>query len=224
MLRVARSIRTNGASKIEWFEGSAQNLPFSNQCFDLVLCQLGLQFFPDRPLALREMRRILVPSGRLGLSVFSAIEQTPAAYAFVRALDQHFGPDASTTKRMEHIFRDADELSILIARQGFEDVTISTVITAIGLPSVEDYVRFQLVATPMAGLLSTLDPQARSQAIEAVALRMKAFLDPEHTRGGQFTFPLEAYVVSHVLAVVGSDDCFVHQRYPFPRCQGHAHR
>jgi SAM-dependent methyltransferase len=193
---MARSIKTSGASKIEWYEGSAQNLPFSSHSFDLVLCQLGLQFFPDRALALREMRRVLVPSGRLGLSVYSAIEQTPAAHAFVRALDQHFGPGASSTKRAEHVFCDADELSILIAKQGFEDVIVSTVTTTISLPSIEDYVRFQLVATPMAGLLSKLELNARDQAIEAVALRTKAFLDPALTRDGQFNFPQEAYVVS----------------------------
>jgi ubiquinone/menaquinone biosynthesis C-methylase UbiE len=161
MLKVARSIPTSGASKIEWCEGSAQDLPFSNHSFHLVLCQLGLQFFPDRALALREMRRVLVPYGRLALNVYSAIEQTPAAHAFVRALDQHFGPDASSTKRTEHVFRDRDELSILIAKQGFEEVTVSTVTMMIRLPSVEDYVRFQLLATPMAGLLTTLDTQAR---------------------------------------------------------------
>jgi ubiquinone/menaquinone biosynthesis C-methylase UbiE len=195
MLKVARSIRTSSASEIEWYEGSAQDLPFSNHPFDLVLCQLGLQFFPDRPRAVREMKRVLVPAGRLALSVYSAIEQTPAEDAFARALDHHFGPDASSTKRAEHVFRDRDELSNLIARQGFEDVTVSIVTMTIGLPSVEDYVRFQLLATPMAGLLSTLDPQARDQAIEATALRTKAFLDPEHTRDDQFTFPQEAYVV-----------------------------
>jgi ubiquinone/menaquinone biosynthesis C-methylase UbiE len=81
MLAVARSIPTTGAS-IEWIAGSALSLPFPDSSFDLVLCQLGLQFFPDRPLALRQMRRVLGPSGRVALSVYSAIERTPAAYAF----------------------------------------------------------------------------------------------------------------------------------------------
>jgi ubiquinone/menaquinone biosynthesis C-methylase UbiE len=153
MLRVARSIKASGILNIEWFGGSAQNLPFSNHSFDLVLCQLGLQFFSDRALALREMRRVLMPYGRLALSVYSAIEQTPAAHAFVTALDQHFGPDASSIKRAEHAFDDVDELSSLIAKQGFEDVIVSMVTKVISLPSVEDYVRFQLVATPMVGPL-----------------------------------------------------------------------
>ena len=78
MLAVARSVANSGTS-IEWVEGSALSLPFDDGSFDLVLCQLGLQFFPDRPLALREMRRVLAPSGRVALSVYSAIEHTPAA-------------------------------------------------------------------------------------------------------------------------------------------------
>lgn len=102
MLAVARSVP--GAASIEWFQGSALSLPFSDRSFDLVTCQLGLQFFPDRPLAVREMRRVLKPSGRVALSVYTSIERTPAAYAFVRALDRHLGPDASTIKRAEHIF------------------------------------------------------------------------------------------------------------------------
>ena len=61
MLAVARSVPITGAP-IEWREGSALSLPFENRSFDLVLCQLGVQFFPDRSLALREMKRVLVAS------------------------------------------------------------------------------------------------------------------------------------------------------------------
>src|SRR5205085_12630418 len=59
MLAVARSIATTGGPAIEWCEGSALALPFDDNSFDLILCQLGLQFFPDRRMALREMWRVL---------------------------------------------------------------------------------------------------------------------------------------------------------------------
>jgi ubiquinone/menaquinone biosynthesis C-methylase UbiE len=91
MLAVARSVPNAGAP-IEWVEGSALRLPFDDNSFDLVLCQLGLEFFPDRPLALREMKRVLRPLGRAALSVYSSIERTPAAHAFVTALDKRLGP------------------------------------------------------------------------------------------------------------------------------------
>lgn len=61
MLAVARTLINDGAP-IEWIEGSALDLAFPDKRFDLVLCQLGLQFFPDPDRALREMRRVLSPS------------------------------------------------------------------------------------------------------------------------------------------------------------------
>ena len=153
MLKVARAVPTRGAS-IEWREGSALSLPFADRSFALVLCQLGLQFFPDRPLALREMKRVLRPSGRIGLSVYSSIERTPAAHAFATALDRRLGPGASKIKRAEHVFPAADDLGALLASVGFERIKLSTVTQQITFPSVLDYVRFQLTATPMAGCRS----------------------------------------------------------------------
>src|SRR5688500_1673112 len=72
MLAVARSVPSEGAS-ITWMEGSALDLPFPRDCFDLVLCQLGLQFFPDQRRALSEMHRVLRSAGRAALSVYSPI-------------------------------------------------------------------------------------------------------------------------------------------------------
>ncbi|TIL82747.1 MAG: transposase, partial [Mesorhizobium sp.] len=85
--------------------------------------------------ALREMFRVLVPDGRLALSVFSAIERTPAAKALVDALDRHLGPGASATKRSEHSLADADELYRLVAGAGFRQVTIHTTTQNIRFPS-----------------------------------------------------------------------------------------
>src|SRR5262249_13891539 len=70
MLVGARGVSTDGPP-IDWKEGSALDLPFQPGHFDVVLCQLGLQFFPDQPRALREMRRVLREAGRVALSVYS---------------------------------------------------------------------------------------------------------------------------------------------------------
>ena len=69
MIAVARSLPPVAA--IEWREASALALPFQDSHFDVVLCQQGLQFFPDKALALREMRRVLRRGGRLALSVWN---------------------------------------------------------------------------------------------------------------------------------------------------------
>jgi ubiquinone/menaquinone biosynthesis C-methylase UbiE len=127
MLAVARTLPSEGVP-IDWIEGSALDLPFPAGKFDLVLCQLGLQFFPDRGRALREMRRVLSPSGRIALSVYSPIERTPGANAFVLALDRALGPNASRIKRGEHSFSAPDELQALLLEAGFAEVEVQTVV------------------------------------------------------------------------------------------------
>ena len=195
MLAVARLQPTTGTA-IEWMEGSALNLPFPDSSFDVVLCQLGLQFFPDRPLALREMKRILAPSGRLALSVYSAIERTPGADAFARALDHCLGPDASKIKRAEHIFPDANEVRALLSGAGFERVDVSTIAKQIAFPSLLDYVRFQLIATPMAALLQERSADEREKVIVAVAETARSFLRPEYLGGASFSFPQESHMAT----------------------------
>ncbi|MGY2903181.1 class I SAM-dependent methyltransferase [Bradyrhizobium sp. URHC0002] len=193
MLAVAQTLVCEGAP-IAWIEGSALDLPFPAEKFDLVLCQLGLQFFPDQGRALREMRRVLSPSGRVALSVYSPIERTPGANAFVLALDSVLGPNASKIKRGEHSFNAPDELREPLIEAGFVKVEVQTVVQQIAFPSVLDYVRFQLLATPMAALLSNRDEADRQAAIKAIALETASFSDRAMLEGGGFSFRQEAYV------------------------------
>ena len=92
MLLVARSLPAPAGASIEWHEGTALALPFPEEAFDVVLCQLGLQFFPDRPAALQEIRRVLEPNGRVGLNVFGPIEHNPATTRSPPHLTATFSP------------------------------------------------------------------------------------------------------------------------------------
>jgi ubiquinone/menaquinone biosynthesis C-methylase UbiE len=199
MLAVARSLPTEGVA-VEWIEGSALGLPFSAGQFDVVLCQLGLQFFPDQNRALVEMRRVLSPSGRVVLSVYSQIERTPGTHAFALALDRVLGPDASRVKRGEHSFGTPDQLRHLMVDAGFAGTAVQTVVQNLSFPSVPDYVRFQLMATPMAALLSDCGEADRLAVIESVVLEIERLSDPAMLEGGRFSFPQEAYVGTAGLA------------------------
>ena len=195
MLAVARTVPSEGAP-ITWVEGSALDLPFSSGSFDVALCQLGLQFFPDRGRALREMRRIVADTGRLALSVYSTIERTPGANAFVLALDEVLGRDASRIKRGEHAFADPDKLKTLLTDADFRAVDVQAVAQTIVFPSVLDYVRFQLLATPMTTLLKDKVEAERQALIASVASRTASFSTPTMLEGGKFSFPQEAYVAT----------------------------
>jgi len=69
MLAVARSLPPPPGTSITWVEGSAVAMDLPDASFDVILYQQGFQFFPDQPAALREMHRVLVPGGRVLLSV-----------------------------------------------------------------------------------------------------------------------------------------------------------
>jgi SAM-dependent methyltransferase len=193
MLAIARATPTEG-SVIAWLEGSALDLPFRSEAFDVVFCQLGLQFFPDQGKAVSEMHRVLKPKGRVALSVYSAIERTPGAYAFVLALENVIGPEASRIKRGEHCFTEPTQLEVLLAGAGFVAVYVHTVEQTIVFPSVLDYVRFQLFATPMTVLLRDRSEHERQVIISAIENRITALASQRMLEWGRFTFQQQAYV------------------------------
>jgi ubiquinone/menaquinone biosynthesis C-methylase UbiE len=194
MLAVARSLPDVTGAVIEWRESSALALPFPDARFDVALCQLGLQFFPDRTAALREMRRVLVPGGRLALNVFGLLEHNPATYALATALDRHVDPDASVAKRTEHTLADTGQLRVLVANAGVRDVTIDTTRKLVRFPSPDEYVRIQLAATPPASLAARYDAAGRERLVEALVGDVGAALTP-YVTGDGLTFPQEVHSV-----------------------------
>jgi ubiquinone/menaquinone biosynthesis C-methylase UbiE len=195
MLAVARSLPVVAGAPVAWHRGSALALPFSAAAFDVVLCQLGLQFIPDRPAALREIRRVLVPSGRLALNVFGPIERNPATCALTGALDRHVRPGASAAKRAEHSLADTAELRALIAAAAFKDIEIRTATKMVRFSSAADYVRIQMAATQLATLITGYDPAEKHRLIDALAEDVVADLAPYAGGDDGLTFPQEVQVV-----------------------------
>jgi hypothetical protein len=142
------------------------------------------------------MVRVLKPGGRAGLSVYSGIERTPGAYAFVQSLDKYLGTESSRTKRSEHLSCDAQEVGAWAKQAGFDVVDLATVAKQISFPSMLDYVRFQLTATPMAALLKERDAAERERLIGSIADDAALRLDPSMLAGGKLTFPQESFVVT----------------------------
>jgi hypothetical protein len=84
----------------------------------------------------------------------------------------------------------------LLLREGFVQVTVTTVTKRITFPSVLDYVRIQLIATPMAGLLDGRNEIEREEMIEAMASDTRSFLDPETLEDDRLSFPQVAHVAT----------------------------
>ena len=130
MLRVARALAANAGLNAEWVEADAGDLPFAENQFDLAFCQQALQFFPDRPAALLELRRVLKPGSRVACCVQQELDVNPMLKAQAEALDAHVGANAGDAVRAICGLPDGDELRRLFEDAGFEDVEVrSTTLT-----------------------------------------------------------------------------------------------
>ncbi|MGC2486334.1 MAG: class I SAM-dependent methyltransferase [Acidimicrobiales bacterium] len=127
MLDLARSKPPlDDSAPIDYLECSADALRALDDAFDFVTCQQGLQFFPDRRLALAEMKRVLRPGGKLGVSVWCAIEDCPPFNALAIALEEVLGPEVANTYRGGPWgFSDASALAQLATDAGFIDVNVN---------------------------------------------------------------------------------------------------
>lgn len=75
--------RVTGAARVC---GDAEQLPFPNDCFDTVVCGLGVMYFPDARAAVAEIRRVLRPGGRAGFVVWAAAAQVSCLRVVIPAI------------------------------------------------------------------------------------------------------------------------------------------
>lgn len=181
MIEVARAMSyADHSSTIEWRTGDAADLPFASSAFDVVLCQQGLQFFPDRGKALREMRRVLRPGSRLALTVWSAIAEVPYQAALADALAKYISAEAGSIARAPCALHDAAELEGLIANAGFRSVHVDTIVRTTTLPLPEDFVPGHLNALPIAEAVARLDPDRRAALVHDMAEALRPYVNGEH--------------------------------------------
>ena len=106
----------------------------------MVLCQQGLQFFPDKPAALRDMRRVLMPTGHVVLSVWRQISHCPWQRAVADALERHVSMDAALGIRGAFSLGDREELRALVSAAGFRTIRVRIDSQMIRYPSLDEFV------------------------------------------------------------------------------------
>ena len=115
-----RAAATGTVRPVEWRQADAQQLPFDDHAFDVVACQFGAMFFPDKGGAFAEARRVLRPGGRLFFSVWDRIEHNEFADCITSALAAAF-PDASLQflARTPHGYFERNAIARDVASGGF---------------------------------------------------------------------------------------------------------
>ena len=192
MVAVARSIPQNVGVPVEWREGDAIAMPFPDGSFEVVLYQLGLQYFSDRLQALREMRRVLVPSGRLVLLVWRSIEHSPGFAAIAEALEQYVSAEAAAVMRAPFVFGDAPEkLRVLIEDAGFHEANIRSDVRMVRFPSPEKLVQYQVAGSPLGRHLAHVDEATRAALVSHVSTAMQSYVNDTG-----LAFPIQGHLAT----------------------------
>jgi ubiquinone/menaquinone biosynthesis C-methylase UbiE len=114
-------------SRISWRKADAQTLPFDDATFDLVCCQFGVMFFPDRLSGYREAKRVLKPGGSFLFNVWDRIEENVFADDVTNALAEIFpGDPPRFLARTPHGYHDAALIRSELEKAGFSRVAIET--------------------------------------------------------------------------------------------------
>ena len=190
MLTVARSLPVKGAP-IGWVQATASRLPFPDGSFEVVCCQLGLQFFPDRAAALAEMARVLVAGGRLAVMVWRSIDHSPGFGVLAEALDRHVGPAAEALLRAPFGLGDEATLRNLVAGAGFREVRLDQQAGVVRFGSARELVVAYGAGSPLAGPVGAAGPAARAGLVAEVQAALE-----EWQGAAGLAFPIEALLVS----------------------------
>lgn len=176
MLTVARAAATPAPVPIRWYETSVEAMPLPDEAFDVVFCQLGLQFVADKEAALREMRRVLVPGGRLYVSV-------PGPSPFFEVLHDAFARHgAATAAAFVHLvfsLHDQREVERLFCHAGFSAVETRSADKQLRLPPPREFFWQYVQSTPLAAALGE-DDQLRSAMERDVPKAWQPWIEDDH--------------------------------------------
>lgn len=186
MLNVARQSSADLSMSIEWHEGSATDIEFPEAHFSVVFCQEGLMYFAE-PQAVQEMFRMLIPGGRLIVSVWRDIQYSPGYVVLVEALERHVSSDAAAIMKMPFSLGDIERVRKLILGAGFRDLHIHFDVDMVRFPSSEEFIRRQAAGSPLAGPVSQVDANSWAALVEEVSTRMHTYIDDDG-----LAFPIQA--------------------------------
>jgi SAM-dependent methyltransferase len=129
MLDQATAVGT--ARPVEWQKADAMHLPFPDKVFDVVVCQFGAMFFPDKARAFSEARRVLRPGGRFIFNVWDRIDQNEFADSVTNSLKALFpGDPPQFLVRTPHGYHDPATIAQDLAHGGFSGTPEFTTLPA----------------------------------------------------------------------------------------------
>ena len=171
-----------------WQQANAMSLPFIDGWFDLVVCQFGVMFFPDKPAAFAETRRVLAPGGRFLFNTWDMLKTHGFQQALVASLQKVFPEDPPTfIVTTPHGYADVAIVAANLTAGGLEQISSQSVTLHGRAKSAADIAEGYCTGTP---LRMEIETRAELEATTAaIKHQMTAQLGP-----GAVTAAMTAHV------------------------------
>jgi ubiquinone/menaquinone biosynthesis C-methylase UbiE len=189
MLAVASAVDPT----IDWRQGNAISLPVdAPERFTILTCHQGLQFMPDKAAAVREMRRVLAPRGRVAVATWGSLADTPGMRDLNAVVERHVGRFHDS----RHSFGDAAALEHLLADGGFRGVHVETLAHDVQFADGVLFARLNaMAAIGMSEKGKALSEAERGELAGVIAAESRDVIDSA-TRHGAFVLPLTALMAT----------------------------
>jgi ubiquinone/menaquinone biosynthesis C-methylase UbiE len=174
---------------IDWIESDVTLSGLPHGYCDVVMSQHGYHYFPDKPAALTEFRRLLVPGGRMAFSIWDG--HSLYTRSLCTALEQQISMEVAQKQRSQRETPSADELRAHVRNAGFTNVTVRRQELMIDVPPAEEFVPLHLASMPIADAFLALDDKAKQAIVDQVADALAAYTD-----GGRMVYPDAVHVVT----------------------------
>ena len=177
--------------RIDWRQADAMALPFADASFNLVCCQFGAMFFPDRVHAYGEARRVLTPGGHFLFNVWDRIEDNVFADEVTRALAEVFTDDPPRfLARTPHGYHDTALIRSELQAVGFREISIETKAELSRAPSA----RMAAAAFCLGTVLRSEIENRDAIRLEAAIAHAAAAIAARHGDG-----PVAAKIQAHIV-------------------------
>jgi len=185
MIQVAKSLNDSGSEPCEWQIADVCDLPYEDGTFSLVMCQQGVQYFPDKVRAMREVRRVLNEEGRISLTVWCENS------IFIQSVSERLSENVSKEvgrKALAPFSYNAELLAPILSDIGFVDFSSKKLTVNRIVKASKDAIIDELMSLPVAALIKNKGQKTLEKIVNEVMEDMSCYVSglnivtPQETR------------------------------------------
>jgi ubiquinone/menaquinone biosynthesis C-methylase UbiE len=193
MLTYARS----NAPQATFLNGDAQNLPFEDQSFDVVVSNCGIMHLPNQPQALAEVRRVLKPGGKFGMTAWVGPDASPSFKIAFGAFMTHADPTKGAPPQPDFFqFARQETAREMLEAAGFSEINQGIVDCVWHLETADELFRIYSKATVRMAMLLSAQPL---ETVDAIRLTMAEMVEADQKADSGFDVRVPAALITAIV-------------------------